>query len=131
MFSDVFEVVLKTPENFNKPNQSRTSTRAYSRRSNVKGYHSKKPPTLRHEQMIEPGQIQENVDNLPSIYSTAPFWTVLEGGYVEHVLSLESKSPAVTLNTPPSTVQPSENVGCVLETEPSSAEMKQLLKMYV
>ncbi|KAL6889984.1 hypothetical protein GGI43DRAFT_222703 [Trichoderma evansii] len=80
--------------------------------------------------MIDPGQIRENVDNLPSIYSTAPFWTVVEDGYAEHVLGLESKSPADTLNTPPSTIQSSRSVICVLDAGPASAEMKQLLKIF-
>lgn len=130
-FSDTFEVVLKTPENFTKLNESRSSTRARYGRGNGKGYNSKKPPINRDEQMIALEQMRENVDDLPSIYSTAPFWTVLEDGYAGHILGLESKNPEVILNTPSSTVQSSGNDTCVLDAGLSSAEMKQLLKMCV
>lgn len=131
IFSDTLEVVLKTPESFNKSNESRPSTRARYGRGNGKGYNRKKPPVPRDEQIIELGQMRENVDDLPGIYSTAPFCTVLEDDYVEHVLGLESKSPEIALNTPSSTVQSGgENVSCVLDAELSSAEMKQLVKMY-
>lgn len=129
--SDTLEVVLKTPENFNKPNKSRSSARARYGQGNGKGYKSKKPPILLDEQMLELGQMKDNVEDLPSIYSTAPFWTVMADDYVEHVLDLESTSPEVALNTPSSTVQSIGNVSSVLDAGLSIAEMKQLMKMYV
>jgi hypothetical protein len=120
--------VIKSPENFNKPNKSRPSTRARYGRGNGKS--SKKLPIPRAEQITKLEQMKENVEDLPSIYLTAPFLTVLEDDYVEHVLGLESTSPDVTLNTPSSTVHSSGSISSVLDARLSIAEMKQLMKMY-
>ncbi|KAL7917374.1 hypothetical protein ACQKWADRAFT_306962 [Trichoderma austrokoningii] len=127
--SDALEVVLKTPENF-KSNKSRPSTYTRYGRGNGKGYNRKKLPVSRDEQILELGQVRENVDDLPSIYSTAPFRIVLEDDYVQHVLALELKSPEIALSTPPSTVQSSENPSCVLDAILSNTEMKQLIKIF-
>ncbi|UKZ61356.1 uncharacterized protein TrAtP1_002622 [Trichoderma atroviride] len=80
--------------------------------------------------MTELGQMKENVEDLPSIYSTAPFWTVMQDDYVEHVIDLRSTSPEDALNTPSSTVQSGETVSCVLDAGLSVAEMKQLMKIF-
>lgn len=130
--SDTLEVVLKTPENFNNSSKSRSSNRTRNGRGNGNGkvYISKKPPIQRDERMVELGQMEEKVDNLPSIYSSAPVWTVLEDNYVEYV-ELELERPENALNTPSSTVQSSGTISNVLDARLPITEMKQLMNMYV
>jgi hypothetical protein len=132
--SDTFEVVLKTPENFYKPKPSRPSrpsTRTRYKRGNGKSNNSKNAPIPRDQQITELGRMKNNVDKLPSIYSTAPFRTVLEDDYVEHALSLESISPEIILSTPPSTLESSGSISSVLDSRLPTAELKQLMKMCV
>lgn len=128
--SDTLEVVFKTPENFNKPSKSRSSNRTRNGRGNGRGYVSKKPPILRDERMAELGQMEKEVHNLPSIYSNAPVWTVLEDGYVEY-LDFELERPENALNTPSSTVQSTGTISNELDAGLPIAEMKQLMNMYV
>ncbi|KAL7964100.1 hypothetical protein HDV63DRAFT_398890 [Trichoderma sp. SZMC 28014] len=73
--------------------------------------------------------MEDKVDDLPSIYSNAPVWTVLEDSHIECV-DPDLEKPENALNTPSSSVQSSGTISNGLDAGLSIAEMKQLMNIF-
>ncbi|KAL6691175.1 hypothetical protein J3F84DRAFT_387037 [Trichoderma pleuroticola] len=129
LYADEFEVVVKTPKNFNAPKLPRTSRDVCRRRAKSR-HHSARRITsadcdgyavvLRHDRKL--------IDDLPSIYLTAPILAVLGDNVLNDVLDIDSHSvlsPATPLSISPGTIL-SDGIDSPL----SRAEMRQLLKIF-
>ncbi|KAL7953544.1 hypothetical protein V8C34DRAFT_320949 [Trichoderma compactum] len=129
LYADEFEVVVKTPRNFNAPKKPWTSRdvcrrRAKSRHHSARGITSTNcdghAVVLRHDRKL--------IDDLPSIYLTAPILAVLGDNVLNHALDIDPHpvhSPAASLSISPSTL-----LSDGIDSPFSRAEMGQLLKVF-
>lgn len=126
-YPDEFEVVVKTPKNFNAPKQPRTSKDVCRRR--VKSRHHNRRTTLANydEHAVVLRHDRRLIDDLPSIYLTAPILAVLGDNVVNDALDIDSHSVYSSVTSP--SLSPSTMLSEGMHSPLSRAEMRQLLKM--
>ncbi|KAL7916851.1 hypothetical protein GGI35DRAFT_434116 [Trichoderma velutinum] len=135
LYSDEFEVVLKTPKNFNVPNQNRTSKHACRRRSksSKSRHHNGTSPAACDGHTVVLRDERKPIDDLPSIYLTAPILAVLGDNVGNDTLNIDSyspHSPETSLGASPSTVLSDGTDKRMSDSTLSRAEMRQLLKVF-
>ncbi|KAK0763389.1 hypothetical protein N5P37_002766 [Trichoderma harzianum] len=127
-YPDEFELVVKTPKNFNAPKQPRTSKDVCRRRFKSRHHNRRIAPAncdghaviLKHDRRL--------IDDLPSIYLTAPILAVLGDNVVNDALDIDSHSiysSATSLSICSSPILSDGN-----DSPLSRAEMRQLLKIF-
>lgn len=126
-YPDEFELVVKTPKNFNAPKQPRTSKDVCRRRVKSRHHNRRIVPAncdghaviLKHDRRL--------IDDLPSIYLTAPILAVLGDNVVNDALDIDSHSVYSSVTSP--SLSPSTMLSEGIDSPLSRAEMRQLLKM--
>ncbi|KAL7932820.1 hypothetical protein V8C35DRAFT_64267 [Trichoderma chlorosporum] len=132
LYSDKFEVVIKTPENFNIQSKSRASNRTRRQRGKGRPHTKKATPAECNRHATALGHNKNLVTGLPSICLTAPLLAVLGGYVVKNSLHINPSSPhsPEAFITPPGSVFSDVPDRCMIDSPLSKVEMRQLLKMF-
>ncbi|KAL7781080.1 hypothetical protein V8C43DRAFT_299052 [Trichoderma afarasin] len=128
LYPGEFEVVVKTPKNFNAPKQPRISRDTCGRRVKSRHHNRRATPANCDEHAVVLRHNRRLIDDLPSIYLTAPILAVLGDNVVNDALDIDSHSVYSSVTSP--SLSPSTMLSEGRDSPLSRAEMRQLLKIF-
>ncbi|KAL6835602.1 hypothetical protein J3E69DRAFT_372913 [Trichoderma sp. SZMC 28015] len=128
LYPGEFEVVVKTPKNFNAPKQPRISRDTCGRRVKSRHHNRRATPANCDEHAVVLRHDRRLIDDLPSIYLTAPILAVLGDNVVNDALDIDSHSVYSSVTSP--SLSPSTMLSEGRDSPLLRAEMRQLLKIF-